>query len=181
MPGRSIPQKQLWLFYSLIGCFLVLVAIALWTQKDINLALVLAIPFGIAAVYALLFETKHFLFLLCLCLPLSFNLENEELGFRILFPSEFLTVLLAAYFIFRQIIAPNLSSKYWLHPISLLILFHLSWTIFTTFFSSMPIVSIKFTIVKTCYIIVFYFLIGCYLTEVKDIIRSWTLYGYSLI
>jgi O-antigen ligase len=63
------------------------------------------------------------------------------------------------------------------HPITLLLLLHLLWTYVSTALSEVPIVSVKFSLAKTWYIITFFFLTATVLNQVKDVKRFfWCLF-----
>lgn len=52
----------------------------------------------------------------------------------------------------------SISLKYLYHPISLFLILHLVWLLFTSLFSQSPVVSIKFFLAKLWYVIPFFFL-----------------------
>ncbi|MGB0391399.1 MAG: O-antigen ligase family protein [Salibacteraceae bacterium] len=48
---------------------------------------------------------------------------------------------------------------FWKHPISVFLLLDLSWTLLSSFFSELPIVSIKRLVIKSLFILIFFYLI----------------------
>ncbi|MEM9921429.1 MAG: O-antigen ligase family protein [Bacteroidota bacterium] len=130
--------------------------------------LFMGIPFFFLLVYWCVVDFKKVYFLLLFCIPLSteFTLPN---GFGTDLPTEPLMVgLMGVYllYVFRH--AGQMSSRFVRHPISLLILLHLLWIYATTIYSNLFFVSFKFSLAKTWYIIVFYFMAGSILKKEKD-------------
>lgn len=111
----------------------------------------------------------HKVFLLLLfSLPLSTEVVFDN-GFGTDLPSEplILGCLLGGILILLRY-WPTLSKHFLLHPVSLLVLVHFFWIVFTTLASGDPFISLKFTLAKAWYLGVFYFLAGYFIWSVRD-------------
>lgn len=113
--------------------------------------------------------------------PLSINLAETKLGIGVSLPSEPLMFALFLLFWLKLYIDKRLERRIFLHPVSLVILAHLIWFIITTFQSSMPVVSIKYTLARLCYVSVFYFMLLYVFAEKRNIIRFIWLYLVPLL
>lgn len=115
----------------------------------------LAIPAGIL-ILGLGFKNLKALYLICIVLiPFSTEVQFGSLGTDL--PAEpamwLLTGLGMVYFLRN---AKNIEGALLRHPISIALLFHLTWLLLTTVTSSYPSTSIKFFLAKLWYIIPFF-------------------------
>ncbi|HWY12246.1 MAG TPA: O-antigen ligase family protein [Bacteroidia bacterium] len=121
--------------------------------------------------------------LLVFLIPLSVKFTFPNSTATILLPSEFLTGLLAIAFCFSYFFkVPVIDKQFLKHPLTILIVFYVFFLIISAAFSGMPIVSLKAVIVKTTYMIVFYFL--TYMVLKKDALIGssfFVIYGMALI
>jgi len=90
--------------------------------------------------------------------PLSINLAKTSLGIGVSLPSEPLMFGIMLLFFFHLITGNDIDKKILIHPVSIVILIHLSWMLITTITSTMFIVSFKATLAQICYITVFFYL-----------------------
>ena len=101
---------------------------------------------------------RHLFYLFFFLLPFSMELQLPS-GLGTDLPSEPIMVFLFAICILFFIRSTkNISRWILIHPVSLIIIIHLGWILFTAFFSANFIVSIKFFLAKTWYVFPFYFL-----------------------
>ncbi len=128
---------------------------------------------GIPAFLLLLFvsivDFRKVFYLLIACIPLSteFHLPN---GFGTDLPTEPLMVgLMLIALLFGASRTDRLNTPFFRHPITLILLLHLTWIYATTITSELLFVSIKFSLAKTWYIVVFYFLAGHLIKTEKHI------------
>jgi O-antigen ligase len=120
------------------------------------------LPLGALIIYLLILRPKFIFFLLLFTLPLSteFTFSN---GWGTDLPTEPLMVMLFSVFPIWIAWNPHLLSKKFLtHPITIILLVHLFWIFITALNSDNFIVSIKYFLAKTWYIIVFYFIAGIF-------------------
>lgn len=105
-----------------------------------------------------LFKLDSVLLLLCFLIPLSINFDNVGFGLGISLPSEPLLMLIMVLALFKFLIDQEFDFAIFKHPISIVILLNLLWTVITTFTSELPFTSFKFLLSKMWFIVVFYFL-----------------------
>lgn len=91
--------------------------------------------------------------------PLSISLREffPQLFFDMYVPTEPLIVGVMFIFILKLILQKNINKQIFLHPISLAIYLNLFWLFITIFTSTMPIVSLKYLLVRIWFISTFYF------------------------
>ncbi len=124
-------------------------------------------------VLALLFfwtivDYKSIFFLLIAFIPFSTEVYLPN-GLGTDLPTEPLIVGLMLVYLLHLLGQPRrFDALFFLHPISLLLLLHLLWVFISTLTSSLWIVSLKFLLAKTWYIVVFYFLAGKVIRKVED-------------
>ncbi len=137
--------------------------------------------FVFPAIFLFLFQVvvdfKKVFYLLFALIPLSTELSLPG-GFATDFPVEILTVvLMGVFFLYILKQGKDISSKFYLHPISLLLLLHFTWIFTTTLFSTHHFISIKYLLAKTWYIVVFYLMTGEILKKNTDIKKLfWWIY-----
>ncbi len=136
---------------------------------------------AISVLYSM-FNNLSLFWLLLLALPLSIE---EPLGIgdsKIILPSELIIIMLAVVFFYRRVFFSGISKGLLRHPLSVVILIYISVLILTTFTSSMPVVSMKFSLVNIAYIIVFYFLLNELVSRDKrHIVSFYGCYAISLV
>jgi len=170
MPEASIFQKHsksqasgLWWFTA--GLFLLSLAASIWLEKS----WILGIPFAWIFTYATILNIKIPFYILLATIPLSTETSFEN-GFSTDLPAEPLTVyLMFIYFAYVLQQMRTMSSRFFLHPISLLLLGHVVWIGISCINSYNQLVSIKFFLAKIWYVVVFYFLSGLILKDLKEI------------
>ena len=119
----------------------------------------LIIPFAIVLLFPLLSlvitKTHLVFYALIALLPLSTEINfTPSLGLD--FPDEFLMMLLTGLLLVKLAYQPALLSKNFIkHPLILLLTLHLLWIIISTVFSTDPVLSLKFLLAKTWFIMPF--------------------------
>ena len=140
-------HKEKFLFSILSGLFIVLAGTAVFTEQY----LLAVIPFALLFFYAG-WQSRNMVFLILLfTLPFSFEYSfSTDLGTDI--PDEFLMLFVSGLFIAFWAWSPgSVSKKIIHHPLFLLLLISLAWTMITVLFSSQPLVSLKFFLAKSWY------------------------------
>jgi len=133
--------------------------------------LVLGAPGLLLLVYLTIVDFKATFFLLFAMLAFSMELDFDS-GLATYMPVEPMLVGLLLVFLVFWLSAPNaIPRRYFMHPISLLLLLHVGWIAATTITSSNWIVSLKFLLAKIWYIFPLYFLPLYALKSTKDIKR----------
>lgn len=125
------------------------------------------IPVALLVLYIAIVDFPKLFYLLLFCLPLSTEIVLPG-GFGTDLPTEPMMVglmmIAIIYFIQRDVQAELV--HFW-HPITLMLLVHLSWIYIATITSNLFFVSLKFSLAKTWYVVVFYFLAGILLKELQ--------------
>ncbi|MEL6392632.1 MAG: O-antigen ligase family protein [Bacteroidota bacterium] len=113
----------------------------------------------ILGAYLLITKPLLFFWALIACLPLSVEFYFGSLGTDL--PTEPLMIILTLYFFIHAICYwRGYAGWFYKHPISLLVILHLIWIIFSSIYATEAVVSWKFVLAKVWYIIPFYFLAG---------------------
>ena len=115
--------------------------------------------------------------------PLSVPLKEffPSLTFDMYMPTEPLIVGIMLIFFLKLILQNDIDKRIFLHPISIAIYLNLTWLLITSLTSTMPLVSIKYLLVRVWFVSVFYF-IAIQLFKKKENIRKYIwLYVLSLI
>ncbi len=130
----------------------------------------IAVPFVLLAAWFLLTDLKLVFLSTVLLTPLSILLsEYFETPFDVSVPTEPLLLSLLLIFILKFTINRNIDQKIFRHPVSLSVLFYLTWIFITSITSTMPAVSFKFLFSQLWFIIPMYFLAVYFFKEQKII------------
>lgn len=90
--------------------------------------------------------------------PLSINLKDSDFGVALSLPTEPLLFGVMILFLLRLLLEGKFDARISRHPVSIAIILYLLWTFIATITSSLPVVSIKFLIVKCWFLISYYFI-----------------------
>jgi O-antigen ligase len=126
----------------------------------------------LAIVFLAFFSIKKLLLLIVFCTPLSFSLESLDFGGIGMFvPTEPMLFGVLLLFFLKLVSGQRIDMKIINYPITIAILFYITWGFITTITSEMPVISFKFLLSRLWFIIPFYFL-GIPLLIQKRNIRS---------
>lgn len=117
----------------------------------------LLLPVVVGLLLLAFFYTDRSLLFFGSLVPLSINFDDVGGGLGLTLPTEPLFILLFLFIVFRWLLKPDIRIEMLSHPISIAILAYLAWMWIATIFSTMPLVSFKFVIARTWYIVLFYF------------------------
>ena len=165
------------LFYFISIAFIVLNSVAI--TQDILWLGILPVVFLFALL--VLFKLDAVLLMLSFIIPLSVNIDNIGFGLGISLPSEPLLMLIMVLALFKFLIDAQYDFKVFKHPISIVIVLNIIWTIITTFSSELPITSAKFLLSKLWFVVVFYFLGVPLFKKQQNIHRYIWFYGIALL
>lgn len=122
--------------------------------------------------------------LLALFLPLSFKIFFPAIGTVIIFPAEIMIGMLVLMFGYDLVFKKGFAQSHWTfikHPLTIIILIYLCFNAASGAFSTMHLVSLKAVIVKSSYIIVFYFFMFTVLkTNLDNYAELLKLYAFSI-
>jgi O-antigen ligase len=136
--------------------FIALVILSVICAGALDSLLVYAIPFIFLLGTWVVYQPKILYLFLFMALPFSTELELPG-GFGLDFPTELILVLITAVSLLLGLSnAKKIGSNYFNHPISLLLIVQFAWITFTTITSTETIISLKYLLSKSWYIIPFY-------------------------
>jgi O-antigen ligase len=117
-----------------------------------------------------IFSLEKILLLAVFVTPLAVDIGNYDMGVSISIPSEPLLIGILFFFILKILLEGGIEGRIIRHPVTLAILFNLSWMLITSITSDIPIVSFKYLLSRLWFIIPIYFG-GLMLFRVKTNIR----------
>lgn len=128
------------------------------------------IPAATLFVYWLIHDLRAIYVLMIAVLPFTVEVELPN-GLGLDLPTELLMILLTGLgCILLLLNSARIPARYFLHPISVLLILHMSWIGFTTLLSTDPTTSLKYLLAKTWYIVPFYGLPFYFLKKKADIL-----------
>lgn len=133
----------------------------------------LVIPFAfllLPFLFQFMIHSTERLFWMLLCLlPLSTEINiTSSLGLD--FPDEPIMMLLTAMALLRWWHQPQaFPDTVWRHPLFFLLVIHMLWITVTCFYSEEPVLSIKFLLAKSWYIVPFVILPALWLNRIRNI------------
>lgn len=104
----------------------------------------------------------------------EFGLTGDTLDLS--FPTEPILAGIMLIFIFNEIHSGVIESKFWKHPVTIVLLLQILWTVITSVTSTMPLVSFKYLVVKLWFVSTAYFLYGKLFKDPKNIVQFIWLY-----
>jgi len=114
-------------------------------------------------------------------IPLSVKIPVGG-GSIVSFPAEAFVLAIAVLFLIYLLIREKgIDKKILRHPLTVLILLDLGWSVFTGMLGEMPFISLKRILIKLIFIIVFYFLFLEAFSNRKNMKSVWILYTFGLI
>ncbi|RTL52640.1 MAG: O-antigen ligase family protein [Sphingobacteriales bacterium] len=117
-------------------------------------------------------QYTSYLFWVLLCvLPLSAEWQVTD-ALSLNFPDEAIMILLTGLFFFKWLLKPEVIPAFLLkHPLFFLIVLHIIWIAITCIYSENPILSIKFLLAKSWFIVPFVLLPALLIQSQKDFKR----------
>ena len=163
----ELTEKRL---YWLAGVFLAAASISI----AFEFWYFLAVPFAALMLYFLFARIDLVVWVILFFTPLSITLTNDEFNVGLSLPTEPLLALVTAVALFQAIFGNGLSKNMLNNPITLAIGVYLAWMLLTTFTSELPIISLKFFIAKTWFIVPYYLVMAFVLnTPLKRELSFW--------
>ncbi len=133
------------------------------------------------AIFFFVFRLKLLGLATAFIIPLSVKIPVGG-GSILSFPAEALVLAIAVVFIIYLLVRERgIDMKTLRHPLSVLILVDLGWSVFTGMLGEMPLISFKRILIKLIFIIVFYFLFLEAFSNRKNMKLVWILYAFGLI
>ena len=171
-----ISQLSIKWFYAIgiafLACFL--------TGVYFNNLYIAALPAVLLFIWLLITQTKQMLFFTVFAVPLSIPVNDIGGGFGMSFPTEPIIIIVFFGVILKLINGATFDKKILFSALSIIIGVDLLWTFITSISSSMPLVSFKFLLSRTWYIVIFYFLFATFFKQSKSIKLFIWLLGVSI-
>ena len=123
--------------------------------KEIYLGILIPIACILLLMY--IFSLEKILLLAVFVTPLAINIGDYDLGVSISLPSEPLLIGILFFFILKILLEGGIESRIIRHPVTIAILFNLSWMLITAITSDIPLVSFKYLVSRLWFIIPVYF------------------------
>lgn len=120
----------------------------------------LLFPLLLVVFYYAFFSLDKLFMAVVFLTPLSVELSRftGTLPFDISLPTEPLILIILMLALLRLIRNGSFNGKIFFHPVSLSLYFYLAWLLVTSLTSTMPLVSVKFFLVRFWFVAVFFFL-----------------------
>lgn len=158
-------------------------ALGFWAYlQDFYFAFLVPVVIGIM-VYATLYTDK-FILLTGAFAPLSVNINDIGGGLGLALPTEPIIIILFGLLAFRFIQNGIIDKQLLRHPLSMAILGYVLWLWICVIFSSQPLVSFKFVLARSWYIIIFYFTcVGIFksFSNIHFFIKALTIFTLALV
>lgn len=167
-------------FYAISFAFILLNAWFIVKKETMILSLM---PVALMLILLAIFSVDRILKLVVFLTPLSLPLSELVYGlsFDMFLPTEPLLFGILILFIIRVVADRGFDKNILLHPVSLGIWFYLFWIFVTSLTSTMPMVSLKFFLVRVWFVVGFYLLaIRLFETKRNTSVFIW-LYVISLL
>jgi len=139
-----------------------------------------ALPLVLIGLLILLFAQEYAYWAIIFLTPLSINLNLFDSGFYLSLPTEPLLFALLLTFLLKLFLEGKPSRFVLAHPITLAIVFYLSWMFITSLSSEMPMVSFKYLLARLWFILPLYFMAFPLFKSTKNIYRFFWLSVLSL-
>ena len=153
----------------LINVFSVTCLVACLAGMLLDEVILFLLPAALLVGYLCIIDFKKIYFLLFFLIPFTTEVELP-MGLQLDLPGEPLTIgLMLIYLVYLIRNGKSISKAFFTHPISILLLVHFMWIAISTIISNELVVSVKFLLAKTWYIVTFYLLSGHVLKTKKDL------------
>lgn len=155
--------KEKWFFvFSIIACLSVFL-----TAATVRFEWLL-LPIALLFTYQLVSDFRPLFFLVWFLIPISTELDLPG-GISLDFPDEPLVIIMMfTYLVYLIQQGKSLNLSFFRHPLTLLLLMHLSWIFLSMITSNIFIVSFKYFLSKIWYVTVFFFMSGHFIKQHKD-------------
>lgn len=141
-------------FYATLGIVYLLISSYFTLQNELWFY---AAPLGLAALYLAMFQLENLIWVSVCLTPLSVGLEELGFGLGISLPSEPLFVLILLFLILRTLQSDSIPTRFFYHPITIILTLQIVWLLITSASSSMPEISFKYTAARIWFVGVMYF------------------------
>jgi O-antigen ligase len=176
-------KKKYFLLFLSICCILLSVqsVIAVNSSNYSYIYFIFFISFIFLVAGVILDNFTKLIYILFAIIPLSIPVNIFNNDTEIQFPSEYI-IGLVCFIIFINIKAHITTvKKIAKHPISIILLIEISWMILCSATSQLKLVSLKFTFIRICYVLAFYFTTIIWLKKRNNPLLLYIIYGIGMI
>ncbi len=162
--SSNIPEHSIRIFQA----FGLLILGSLFVGLATETYFLAGLPVLVIFAYISIVDFRKLFFILLGLLPLSTEVALPG-GFATDFPSELFMVALMFFYmahVLKNI--KEINSDFIKHPVTLLLLLHLGWTFASAIVSEMFVMSLKFSLARVWYIVVFYFMAASMIKSLAD-------------
>jgi putative inorganic carbon (HCO3(-)) transporter len=117
---------------------------------------ILFLPLVLLTFYFVIFDAEKVMYFLAFAVPLSIPVKNIGGGLELSVPTEPLIILLFIGFIFKLFTGSGFSKAIIKNTLTIIVLADLLWLLITVLTSTMPIISLKYFLARTWFVVVFY-------------------------
>jgi len=156
--------------YKLFSGFAAIVLLSLYSAAASGFYALAGLPVFLLFGWVCLLDFSKIYYLLLFCLPLSTEVYFSG-GLGTDLPTEpIIVVLMLVFGVFalHRNGVTAIERRFFIHPLTLLLLVHVGWIYATTVTSGLFVVSLKFSLAKTWYVAVFFFLTGYIIRTERD-------------
>ena len=143
----------------------------------------LLLPVALVAVYICIYRPVFYTLILCFLIPFSLFVDDVGGGFGLSLPTEPMIWLLFLVYVIQLFINGEIKVSLFNNPLILFIVINWVWMFVTVFASSMPMVSLKYFLARTWFMVVFYFFL-LQLFKNPSVVRkflTYLLYGTVIV
>ncbi len=129
------------------------------------------LPLLLLVIILAITDIEKVMYLMAFCTPLAITLKELGMseGLNLSLPSEPLMIGLTLLYLLNQWSSGVTSREIIRHPLTIIILVQLSWMAFTTLTSELPVVSLKYILSRTWFLVSCYFITSYIFKNFKSI------------
>ena len=176
-----IKHRNTYVFYFVIISYILINAYVLLFAKDMFYLFNL-LPFAILIVLLAIFDIEKIMYIMVFSTPLAISLK--ELGYNdglnLSLPTEPLMIGITLIYFLNELSTGVTDKRILRHPITIIIFIQLIWILITTVTSQLPIISIKFILARSWFLVSCYFICSELFKKKKTIIYHLLFYSIAL-
>jgi putative inorganic carbon (hco3(-)) transporter len=155
LTGKEILEKsKTWGLYTI--CILYIILNTYLVKRDFYWGLL--IPVFLIMLYLYIYKLDIVLLIITFLTPLSISMSNTDFGFAMSFPTEPMMFGIIIVFIIKLVYEHGFDRTILKHPLTIIIIMNLLWLFITSLTSQLPVVSFKFLVSRSWFVVPFYFL-----------------------
>ncbi len=167
--------------YAWVLVVMTICAFLLYWQDFTSLQLMAGLLAGTVFSVAVLANRKLAIYAIILFAPISVPVYFEVLSLKLSFPSEYATFLLMIAAASLFFVNEKLDRNILFHPISIILMVDLGITAAASVFSTMPLISLKRTLLKIAFVAIYYFVFSHWFKQPKERSKLFFLYGIGFL